>query len=581
MGKYVDLDSNARDEIEQLLEEGVTTEHETITGPNSGPLSETKRDHDELYRVSDGTFLGRPHDVRFANGYWYVVGKTSDSGSGSFAIISDVYESLTGGLSSLNNAQSVYPAPPYCYVADDDGLHTIDVSSPASPSKAGLASDTNLARINGIDRRENLVVAESKDGHLYSIDVSDPESPNIIDNIDTDTNFGTDAPHDVALVNGHALLVNNGTGATNKVTAIPINADGTFGSSVADHVTSTEVSNQNNTGSTADEFNRIKVGQGSVAYIAALSNHIVVVDVSDPTAMSVKEVQGSSLGPGISYQSPYLYVYESEQCTRYLTPDAPRISELTKDAVFSIPTPASSHDLEVVGGRMALTHDPGSGGNLIVVDVGETRAAGIEASSLRANAVHSQMQAASEIRAHESLHVAGRPVRGGGRVPLTDPASSIQDSDTTTTLSLDSGALPAGFDRYVVEFSVTDVSGNGATVRAQVNQDSSTNYRYKHLTAADAVNSATGQSSWLLTDASGSQQTGGTLIVGNPADSSLYGSVQEKPWFALDAGVESGDISLGGTLNKGVGSISRVELLTPANNAVGEMSVYGVWTPSL
>jgi len=170
-----DQDSSSQadgdDRTDTIEADSIRTNHQTIGS-----------DFTRLGSVTDDEKLERNHLVKVEDGLAYVVGKGDDNTDGNFAIV-DIYPpsspTILGSLTNLNNAQTVHPLDDYALVADDDGLHSIDVSDPRDPRIRATLSPDHWERINDFAFKAGHLIACNKDGYLHTIDIRRPATPRL------------------------------------------------------------------------------------------------------------------------------------------------------------------------------------------------------------------------------------------------------------------------------------------------------------------------------------------------------------------------------------------------------------------
>jgi hypothetical protein len=151
--------------------------------------------------------LDRPHDIKLQGNIAFVPGK-----GGSLAII-DVTDPKSPRIIwhqrqpiELNDAETVLPLGDRLFLGTND-FHSIDISNPRKPVFQSRISDRKqIARINGMVRRDQWIFAASKHGWLDAFDISDPKQPAVAGAADIKSRFGVSSPHDVDLFRNHAVV---------------------------------------------------------------------------------------------------------------------------------------------------------------------------------------------------------------------------------------------------------------------------------------------------------------------------------------------------------------------------------------
>ncbi len=158
--------------------------------------------------LHDDRALNRPHDVELRGDVAYVPGK-----GGSLAIV-DVSDpakpSLLSSLLGLEDAETVLPMGDVLLLGTRDFL-AVDVSDPRHPRVIKrISKRPQVDRINGMARRGDHVFAANKSGHVTLFDVSDPAEPALMGVLDTKPRGGLRAPHDIAALDDHIIVVSAG-----------------------------------------------------------------------------------------------------------------------------------------------------------------------------------------------------------------------------------------------------------------------------------------------------------------------------------------------------------------------------------
>ena len=151
--------------------------------------------------------LDRPHDIELQGNVAFVPGK-----GGSLAIL-DVTDPRSPEIiwhrrqpKELNDAETVLPLDDRLFLGTND-FHSIDISNPRKPVFLSRISDRKqIARMNGMVRRDQWIFAASKHGWLDAFDISDPKQPTLASAADIKSRFGVGSPHDVDLFGDHAVV---------------------------------------------------------------------------------------------------------------------------------------------------------------------------------------------------------------------------------------------------------------------------------------------------------------------------------------------------------------------------------------
>jgi hypothetical protein len=168
--------------------------------------------------LTDEKALAEAHDVELAGRLAIVAGK-----KGSFAVV-DVADAgrprLVGSLydpEGLYDAETVLVDGKRAYLGTMDFL-TVDLDDPTRPSiTAKIVDRPKVSRINGMVRREHIVLAANKDGWIDAFDVSNPTAPRLFGALDVKTLHDLASPHDIEVYGDFAVVVDaQGFGRTGK-----------------------------------------------------------------------------------------------------------------------------------------------------------------------------------------------------------------------------------------------------------------------------------------------------------------------------------------------------------------------------
>jgi len=161
--------------------------------------------------LHDDRALNRPHDVELQDNIAYVPGK-----GGSLAIIdvSDVTKpkllSSLVAIEGLEDAETVLPMGDVLLLGTRDFL-AVDVSDPRNPVvKKRISDRPRIDKINGMALRGDHVLTANKSGYVTIFDVSDPSDPMLKGVLDAKKQGGLRAPHDIAVLGDHIIVVSAG-----------------------------------------------------------------------------------------------------------------------------------------------------------------------------------------------------------------------------------------------------------------------------------------------------------------------------------------------------------------------------------
>lgn len=355
-------------------------------------------------RVSDDRYLQAVHDVDVQDGFAYAAGKggqtlyeDGDGTGGTFAVVKVVppeSPTVVGGLDTLTHAQTVRPAGTVCFVADDNGVHAVDVSDPTAPHVEATASAPKLSNVNAMDRWGSYLFTASKGGYVHVIDARRPREIEIVGSFDT----GLIAPHDVALVRGHLVLTNYDPDHARYV-----DPDDERHLSFVRAIESGRLLDPDEWVETAsltepvlEGSNRLVVRDPYLFVTTYSEDAVVAVEFVDPSGPSVVDaLREIGLSVGVALANEYLV--QTTTCPPPFDGFEPEVSVIdvadptAMTVVDSNTHPDADvdfHDGEVRGGYLYLS---GQGTNeLLIYDVGHARVPGIEAGSIRASSVHAE-----------------------------------------------------------------------------------------------------------------------------------------------------------------------------------------------
>ncbi len=294
----------------------------------------------------DNELLNRPHDVRVEDGRAYVVGK-----GGSFGIVDIEEMTVLGGLHDFDDAQVVCPVTTdRCYFGDRSGVHVVDVSDPGEPEVVGSVKHDFLSTFNGWDRWGPFLVGASKSGFLGAIRVDDPDNPSFAGGIDTQTTPGLRSPHDLRVVDGHAVVPDQHQHAGDVKLGVYRLAES------GGDVEFESVAFRRET--RLQGANRVVVKDG-VGYVAANYSETVGVFEGVPTDPSLRAVLTAREGGGpngLALDGDHLFVGTGSMIEAYdvSTPACPAIAGTITDRQ-QLRSTGSAHDMDVVDDSLFVT----------------------------------------------------------------------------------------------------------------------------------------------------------------------------------------------------------------------------------
>ena len=154
------------------------------------------------------TAFDRPHDIELCGNLAFVPGK-----GGSIAIV-DVEDPRHPRLvwhrrdaKDLHDAETVLVSDDRLWLGTDAFI-SIDIRDPRKPILQGRVVDRRfVARINGLVRHGDFVIAANKNGFLNVFDVSHPATPTLAGGMDLKKRYDLMSPHDVDRFRQYAVVV--------------------------------------------------------------------------------------------------------------------------------------------------------------------------------------------------------------------------------------------------------------------------------------------------------------------------------------------------------------------------------------
>lgn len=165
--------------------------------------------------IQDPDRLAGAHDIQLQGNFAYITGKWN-----SFAIV-DISDPstprVTGSLmAGVGDGGALMVMDDVCLLGADE-LLVIDISSPVNPSITKRISHKTIHGINGMARWGTHVLTASKIGYVNVFDATEPSNPIFLGSLDTKRNGGIEAPHDIAVLGDHMVIVNQELGAPIKL----------------------------------------------------------------------------------------------------------------------------------------------------------------------------------------------------------------------------------------------------------------------------------------------------------------------------------------------------------------------------
>lgn len=331
----------------------INTQDNVVDHLNRSPSIETTAientaELDRVGKISDSTALDGAHDVEIEGNIAYVAGK-----NGTFATVDITNPSdpvVLASITTFINAQAVRPDGKYCYLGDDNGVHTIDVQNPASPVTANTVTSPSLSSVNGFAQwGDYLLCATKSNGTIVIVDISEPRSTTLFGEFDTTANGSIESPHDVIVHHGHAIVPNQSEGASPKLAAYKIVSEKEDRlRSVGNWTLEDTYDNSNLNGA-----NQLAT-DGRYIYVAAnYSNTFGVIDAADLANMSqVSNVSANGTGTNvITAAGPYVAVASGDYVDMFDVRDPTDVSL----AAYSHDNGLLLHDLAFNGGAIAAT----------------------------------------------------------------------------------------------------------------------------------------------------------------------------------------------------------------------------------
>ncbi len=158
--------------------------------------------------LHDETALNRTHDIEVRDGFAYLAGK-----GGSLAAV-DVRQPAVPKLAwairdkeKYDEAETVLPLSPKRLLIGTRDVLLFDITRPDHPrSLASIEDRDRVNLINGFARLGDTVFGANKLGHIFAVDVAQPDTLTLVGARETRARGELDSPHDVAFL-GDLLVV--------------------------------------------------------------------------------------------------------------------------------------------------------------------------------------------------------------------------------------------------------------------------------------------------------------------------------------------------------------------------------------
>lgn len=226
--------------------------------------------------IHDSDQLAGAHDIQVQGHFAYITGKWN-----SFAIV-DISDPsaprVTGSImAGIGDGGALMVLDDVCLLGADEFL-VVDISDPTHPAITKKISHKTIHGINGMVRWGTYVLTASKIGYVNVFDVAEPSDPRFLGSLDTKRYGGIKAPHDIAILGDHIVIVNQELGAPIKLRIYRVGEVETgilwpIDKWIAEGALSESV---------MDGANRIVVHGRHAAVASNYANTVSTVDLSDP-----------------------------------------------------------------------------------------------------------------------------------------------------------------------------------------------------------------------------------------------------------------------------------------------------------